>query len=123
MSSLVPPARIGVNNPRRETRNAKTFLCVGVVDAFKLGQLEAHHVPCGGADQFLFSRGVGVACYCLCRPGGVLLVYFAVDDEKGSSRVIQSVVFFESSVELVRIAADNGFVNQRGGAGVRLRAE
>src|SRR5207244_12022601 len=37
--------------------------------------------------------------------------------------VIQSVVFFESRVELVRIAADHRFVNQRAGAGLRLRAE
>jgi hypothetical protein len=85
-------------NPRRkhhlggqlETRNPtpETYLRIGVVNAFELGQLEAHHVACGGSHQFLIPVGVGVPRDRLGGHRRMFLIDFAVDNEKGSGSAV-----------------------------------
>src|SRR6185295_16573585 len=68
-----------------ETQESKreTFLRVRVVDAVELGDLEAHHIFRGNSHHFFFAVGVGEARDGFRRHGCVLLVDFAMNDEKG----------------------------------------
>jgi hypothetical protein len=53
----------------------------------------------------------------------MLLVDFAVDDEKGSSSAIKAVMLFQSGVEFFRVTTNHGLIDQGTRAGLRRSAE
>ena len=61
---------------------------IGVINAFKLGNFEAHHLSGGLAHKFLLALAVGVFGYYFARHLGVLLIGDGVDGEKLNLLVI-----------------------------------
>src|SRR6266498_5533880 len=73
--------------------------------------------------KFFIPVGIGIPCDRLGGHRRMFLVDFAVDDEKRSGPAIQAVMLFQSGVELVRIATNHGFVDQRAGTSLRRTSE
>src|SRR5678815_2586652 len=85
--------RIVLVTTRRRITNTTTFLRVRVIDALKLGDLEAHHMGGGFAHELLLVFGVGVLGNHVGGHRRVFLVGNGVHREKLDLLIVEAVVF------------------------------